>query len=78
MEFFTFLTPDGALLDTSTVLIVIALMFMYTFVGICAGFWGGGANNYATRYHAAPRKNGCPNVGYCRYCDRALCYMAIA
>lgn len=41
MEFFTFLTPDGALLDTSTVLIVIALMFMYTFVGVCAGFGGG-------------------------------------
>ena len=41
MEFFTFLTPDGALLDTSTVLIVIAIMIMYTFVGICAGFGGG-------------------------------------
>ncbi|MGL4769898.1 MAG: sulfite exporter TauE/SafE family protein, partial [Plesiomonas shigelloides] len=37
MDFFTFFTPDGALLDTSTVLIVIGLMFMYTFVGVCAG-----------------------------------------
>ncbi|MGL5695386.1 MAG: TSUP family transporter, partial [Plesiomonas shigelloides] len=41
MDFFTFFTPDGALLDTSTVLIVIGLMFMYTFVGVCAGFGGG-------------------------------------
>ncbi|PJG60665.1 sulfite exporter TauE/SafE family protein [Aeromonas cavernicola] len=41
MEWFTFFTPDGALLDTGTVLTVIALMFLYTFVGICAGFGGG-------------------------------------
>lgn len=41
MDFFTLLTPDGAALDTSTMLIVIAVMFLYTFVGICAGFGGG-------------------------------------
>ncbi|QHM72130.1 sulfite exporter TauE/SafE family protein [Mixta intestinalis] len=41
MDFFTLFTPDMAVLDTSTVLIVIAVMFLYTFVGICAGFGGG-------------------------------------
>lgn len=41
MEFFSFFTPDGLQLETSTAIIVIALMFMYTFVGICAGFGGG-------------------------------------
>ncbi|WP_447887335.1 sulfite exporter TauE/SafE family protein [Serratia fonticola] len=41
MEFFAFFTPDGLQLETSTAIIVIALMFMYTFVGICAGFGGG-------------------------------------
>lgn len=41
MDFFTLFTPDGAALDTSAMLIVIAVMFLYTFVGICAGFGGG-------------------------------------
>lgn len=41
MELFAFFTPDGLPLETSTAIIVIALMFMYTFVGICAGFGGG-------------------------------------
>lgn len=41
MEFFAFFTPDGMQLETTTALIVIGLMFMYTFVGICAGFGGG-------------------------------------
>lgn len=41
MEFFAFFTPDGVQLETTTALIVIGLMFMYTFVGICAGFGGG-------------------------------------
>ncbi|HDG1677750.1 TPA: sulfite exporter TauE/SafE family protein [Kluyvera ascorbata] len=41
MDFFTLLTPDGMPLETSTILIVIAVMFLYTFVGICAGFGGG-------------------------------------
>jgi uncharacterized membrane protein YfcA len=41
MEFFAFFTPDGFPLETSTAIIVIALMFMYTFVGVCAGFGGG-------------------------------------
>ncbi|MEM8025968.1 sulfite exporter TauE/SafE family protein [Morganella morganii] len=41
MDFFTLFTPDGATLDTSAMLIVISVMFLYTFVGICAGFGGG-------------------------------------
>ena len=41
MDFFTLFTPDGAALDTSAMLIVIAVLFLYTFVGICAGFGGG-------------------------------------
>lgn len=41
MEFFQLFTPDGVALETTTVLTVVALMFMYTFVGICAGFGGG-------------------------------------
>lgn len=40
MDFFTLFTPDGMQLDSSTIAIVIAIMFMYTFVGICAGFGG--------------------------------------
>lgn len=41
MDFFNIITPDGQVLDTNIVCIVIALMFLYTFVGICAGFGGG-------------------------------------
>lgn len=41
MDFFTLFSPDGAMVETSVVCIVIALMFLYTFVGICAGFGGG-------------------------------------
>ena len=41
MDFFTLLTPDGVELETLTILIVVAVMFLYTFVGICAGFGGG-------------------------------------
>jgi uncharacterized membrane protein YfcA len=41
MDFFNIITPDGLVLDTNIVCIVIALMFLYTFVGICAGFGGG-------------------------------------
>ena len=41
MDFFNLFTPDGVMLDTNVVCIVIALMFLYTFVGICAGFGGG-------------------------------------
>lgn len=40
MDFFTLFTPDGMTLDHSTVAIIIAIMFLYTFVGICAGFGG--------------------------------------
>ncbi|WP_052284171.1 sulfite exporter TauE/SafE family protein [Kluyvera genomosp. 1] len=40
MDFFTLFTPDGIQLDYSVMAIVIAIMFMYTFVGICAGFGG--------------------------------------
>ncbi|HGH3374202.1 TPA: sulfite exporter TauE/SafE family protein [Kluyvera cryocrescens] len=40
MDFFTLFTPNGIQLDYSVMAIVIAIMFMYTFVGICAGFGG--------------------------------------
>jgi Predicted permeases len=40
MDFFTLFTPDGVQLDYSVMALVIAIMFMYTFVGICAGFGG--------------------------------------
>lgn len=40
MDFFTLFTPDGLQLDYSVMALVIAIMFMYTFVGICAGFGG--------------------------------------
>jgi uncharacterized protein len=40
MDFFTLFTPDGVQLDYGVMAIVIAIMFMYTFVGICAGFGG--------------------------------------
>lgn len=40
MDFFTLFTPDGVVLDYTTVVMVIAIMFLYTFVGICAGFGG--------------------------------------
>ena len=41
MSFFDLSTPDGDALSSSTVMTVVGLMFMYTFVGICAGFGGG-------------------------------------
>ena len=41
MDFFTLLTPDGAALDNTAIAMVVAVMFLYTFVGICAGFGGG-------------------------------------
>lgn len=41
MDVFSLLTPDGVMLETRAVLIVVAIMFLYTFVGICAGFGGG-------------------------------------
>lgn len=40
MDFFTLFTPDGIPLDYDVMAIVIGIMFMYTFVGICAGFGG--------------------------------------
>ncbi|MDX6021354.1 sulfite exporter TauE/SafE family protein [Scandinavium sp. V105_16] len=40
MDFFMLMTPDGVPLNYDTIAIVIAIMFMYTFVGICAGFGG--------------------------------------
>ncbi|MDK9357908.1 sulfite exporter TauE/SafE family protein [Lelliottia sp. V106_10] len=40
MDFFTLFTPDGVPLDYGVMAVVIAIMFMYTFVGICAGFGG--------------------------------------
>lgn len=41
MDFFTLFTPDGVVISAPVVCTVIALMFLYTFVGICAGFGGG-------------------------------------
>lgn len=40
MNLFEVFMPDGTLLSTTTLIIVISLMFMYTFVGIVAGFGG--------------------------------------
>jgi len=40
MDFFMLFTPDGLALDYSTVVLIIGIMFLYTFVGICAGFGG--------------------------------------
>lgn len=40
MGFFTLLTPDGLALSNGTVIAIIGIMFLYTFVGICAGFGG--------------------------------------
>ncbi|ECY6708435.1 sulfite exporter TauE/SafE family protein, partial [Salmonella enterica] len=41
MDFFNLFTPDGVMLEPGVIYTVIALMFLYTFVGICAGFGGG-------------------------------------
>ncbi|OBT24591.1 sulfite exporter TauE/SafE family protein [Vibrio splendidus] len=41
MSFFDLTTPDGDAISGTTVMTVVGLMFMYTFVGICAGFGGG-------------------------------------
>ncbi|QKJ66560.1 sulfite exporter TauE/SafE family protein [Deefgea piscis] len=41
MDFFNLNTPDGEQLSPATIISVVLLMFMYTFVGICAGFGGG-------------------------------------
>ncbi len=40
MDFFTLLTPEGLEITTEVVCIIIAIMFLYTFIGICAGFGG--------------------------------------
>lgn len=40
MDLFTLFTPEGVPLDYGVMAVVIAIMFMYTFVGICAGFGG--------------------------------------
>lgn len=40
MNFFTLLTPEGLEITTEVVCIIIAIMFLYTFIGICAGFGG--------------------------------------
>ena len=34
MGFFTLLTPDGLVLSNGTVIVIIGIMFLYTFVGI--------------------------------------------
>lgn len=40
MDILNVLLPDGSALPTSTLLIVVGLMFVYTFVGVVAGFGG--------------------------------------
>ena len=40
MDFLTINLPDGSLLSLETLIIVVCLMFLYTFVGIVAGFGG--------------------------------------
>ncbi len=39
-DLFNIMMPDGTMLPYSTLAIVVSLMFMYTFVGIVAGFGG--------------------------------------
>ncbi|MCV5403202.1 sulfite exporter TauE/SafE family protein, partial [Escherichia coli] len=41
MDFFTLFSPDGVMLETNVVGIVIALLCLYTFVGIGVGVVGG-------------------------------------
>ncbi len=40
MDFFQIMMPDGSILSTGALIAVVCLMFMYTFVGIVAGFGG--------------------------------------
>lgn len=40
MELFKIYLPDGALMSTETLISVVCLLFLYTFVGIVAGFGG--------------------------------------
>lgn len=40
MNFFEIVMPDGSILPMVTLITVVSLMFMYTFVGIVAGFGG--------------------------------------
>lgn len=41
IDFLDIKTPDGEALETTTIFTVVGLMFLYTFVGVCAGFGGG-------------------------------------
>ena len=74
MDFFTLFSPDGVMLETNVVCIVIALMFLYTFVGICAGFGGGLTTMPLVN---APRKNGNSALGDCRHRDRLVRHLAV-
>ena len=40
MDFFQIMMPDGSILSTGALIAVVCLMFMYTFVGVVAGFGG--------------------------------------
>lgn len=76
MDFFTLFSPDGAMVETSVVCIVIALMFLYTFVGICAGF-GGGLTTMPLVTLMLPRKNGNTTFGNCRHRNRLVRHLAV-
>ncbi|STE72474.1 putative permease [Escherichia coli] len=76
MDFFTLFSPDGAMVETSVVCIVIALMFLYTFVGICAGF-GGGLTTMPLVTLMLPVKMATPLSGDCRHRDRLVRHLAV-
>lgn len=76
MDFFTLFSPDGVMLETNVVCIVIALMFLYTFVGICAGF-GGGLTTMPLVTLMLPGKNGNSALGDCRHRDRLVRHLAV-
>jgi len=74
MDFFTLFSPDGVMLETNVVCIVIALMFLYTFVGICAGF-GGGLTTMPLVTLMLPVKMA--TLGDCRHRDRLVRHLAV-
>ncbi|CCK00136.1 Inner membrane protein [Cronobacter malonaticus 507] len=77
MGFFTLLTPDGLVLSNGTVIVIIGIMFLYTFVGICAGF-GGALTTMPLITLLLPFKNGSAYVGDCGHRHRAVRHLAFA
>ena len=77
MSFFDLTTPDGDALSGTTVITVVGLMFMYTFVGICAGF-GGGLTTMPLVSMLLPVKNGGTDVRYGWYRNSSLRDMVIS